>query len=48
MFENDAFNRRISVVDPDGVETETEYDVLDRVRFVRQTGAMPADDLTTW
>ncbi|MEM9553169.1 MAG: RHS repeat-associated core domain-containing protein [Acidobacteriota bacterium] len=46
-YGHDAFNRRISVTDPNGVVTETEYDALDRVRFVRERGATPAEDLVT-
>lgn len=46
-FDHDAFNRRRSVVDPNGLETTTAYDELDRVREVRQKGAQPADDLVT-
>ncbi len=43
----DAFNRRTSVTDPDGVITETVYDDLDRVLFLIRRGAVPADDLVT-
>jgi YD repeat-containing protein len=46
-FEYDAFNRRTSVTDPNGVETETVYDDLDRVRFLIQHGADPSEDLVT-
>ncbi len=46
-FGNDAFNRRISVTDPNGVVTDTQFDALDRVRFIIQRGAVPADDLVT-
>jgi len=47
-FGYDPFNRRTSVVDPNGVETRTVYDPLDRVTEVRQVGASPpADDLAT-
>ncbi len=40
----DAFNRRTSVTDPNGTIVETEYDELDRVRFVRRCG-MACDDV---
>ena len=43
----DGFNRRISVTDPNQVETVTKYDDLNRVTEVRQKGAVPADDLVT-
>ncbi len=46
-FGYDAFNRRTSVTDPNGVVTETQYDALDRVRFVIRQGATPAEDLVT-
>jgi YD repeat-containing protein len=47
-FDHDAFNRRTSVTDPNGVEATTVYDPLDRVSEVRQVGANPpADDLVT-
>ncbi|HSL81228.1 MAG TPA: hypothetical protein VLF66_00545, partial [Thermoanaerobaculia bacterium] len=47
-FGHDAFNRRTSVTDPNGVKTATVYDELDRVTEVRQVGASPpADDLVT-
>jgi len=47
-FDYDPFNRRTSVLDPNGVETATAYDGLDRVTEVRQVGASPpADDLVT-
>ena len=42
-----AFNRRTTVTDPNGVETETVYDELDRVRFLIQHGADPTEDLVT-
>lgn len=35
-FDYDAFNRRVAVTDPNGVTTETQYDALDRVRFIIQ------------
>ena len=41
IFDYDGFNRRTSVVDVNGVETEIDYDVLDRVLEVRQLGASP-------
>ncbi len=47
LFGNDPFNRRTSVTDPNGVITETQFDALDRVRFIIQRGATPADDLVT-
>lgn len=40
-FDYDGFNRRTSVVDVNGVETETDYDSLDRVLQVRRLGASP-------
>ncbi len=47
-FGHDAFNRRTSVTDPNGLETTTAYDELDRVTEVRQLGpATPTDDLVT-
>ncbi len=47
-FGYDPFNRRTSVTDPNGLETTTAYDGLDRVTEVRQVGpATPADDLVT-
>ena len=46
-FGYDPFNRQISVVDPNGIETETEYDAANRVTFVRRKGAIEAEDLVT-
>jgi RHS repeat-associated protein len=46
-FGYDAFNRRTSVTDLNGVETVTVYDDLDRVTQMTQVGAVPADDLVT-
>ncbi len=46
-FGYDAFNRRTSVIDPNGVETVTEYDAANRVTFIRRKGAMEAEDLVT-
>ena len=49
-FGYDAFNRRTSVTDPNGVTTNTEYDMLDRVTRVIQRGPddmTEADDLIT-
>ena len=47
-FGYDPFNRRTSVTDPNGLETATSYDALDRVTEVRQLGpASPTDDLVT-
>src|SRR5579872_251181 len=43
----DAFNRRTSTTDPNGVQTVTAYDTLDRVTAVIQKGATAAEDLTT-
>ncbi len=40
----DPFNRRKSVTDPNGLETTTTYDELDRVTEVRQVGSSPPDD----
>jgi len=46
-FGYDAFNRRDSVTDVNGVVTETVYDALDRTRFIIQRGATPVEDLVT-
>ena len=46
-FGYDAWNRRVSVSDTNGVETETSYDLLDRVAEIRQKGGAPAEDLVT-
>jgi len=47
-YDHDAFNRRTSVTDPNGVETQTEYDALDRVTKITRVGAnSPAEDLVT-
>ncbi|MCH9648165.1 MAG: hypothetical protein K0U98_08000 [Deltaproteobacteria bacterium] len=46
-FEYDALNRRTKVIDPNLVETETAYDLLDRVITITQRGAIPADNLVT-
>ena len=46
-FGHDAFNRRTSVTDPNGVETTTAYDGLDRPTVTVQKGATPAGDLVT-
>jgi RHS repeat-associated protein len=47
-FGYDVFNRRNSVTDPNGVETTTVFDPVDRVTELRQVGASPpADDLVT-
>ncbi|MEM6456235.1 MAG: hypothetical protein AAF772_14155, partial [Acidobacteriota bacterium] len=46
-YGHDALNRRTSEIDPNGVRIDTEYDALDRVRFVRHRGATPAEDLVT-
>jgi YD repeat-containing protein len=46
-FGYDGLNRRTSVTDVNGVETQTSYDALSRVIEVRQKGAIPADDLVT-
>jgi RHS repeat-associated protein len=50
-FGYDGYNRRTSVTDPNGVETVTAYDPLDRVTSVTQVGdamAMPpVPDLVT-
>jgi RHS repeat-associated protein len=43
----DAFNRRTNAVDPNGVETTTAYDALDRVTLVTRKGAVATDDLVT-
>lgn len=47
FFGFDGLNRRASVIDPNGVETVTSYDNLNRVTEVRQKGATPAEDLVT-
>ena len=46
-YDHDAFNRRTSMTDPNGVVTETEYDALDRVTQIIQRGATLAEDLVT-
>jgi RHS repeat-associated protein len=46
-FGYDPFNRRTGVIDPNLVETTTEYDDLDRVTLVTQLGATAPDDLVT-
>jgi len=47
-FGYDPVNRRTSVIDPNGIETKTGYDALDRVTEVRQVGESPPnDDLVT-
>ena len=48
-FGHDAFNRRTSVIDVNSVETATEYDPADRLRFVRRRGAAGdgSEDLVT-
>src|SRR6185503_15268343 len=46
-FSYDPLNRRTSVIDPNGVQTVTSYDSLDRVTSVTQKGATSAEDLTT-
>ena len=47
-YNYNPFNRRKSVVDPNGLETDTTYDDLDRVTEVRQLGEnSPDDDLVT-
>ncbi len=46
-FGYDGFNRRVSVIDSNGVETVTAYDSLDRIASVTQKGAAPAGDLVT-
>jgi YD repeat-containing protein len=46
-FGHDAFNRRTSVTDPNGVTTESEYDLLGRMTKAIQKGAVPAEDLVT-
>ncbi len=43
-FTYDAFNRRASVTDPNGVIEEFAYDDLDRMRFSIRKGAAPAED----
>ena len=46
-FEHDPFNRVVRTTDPNGVVTETSYDLLDRVTRVVQKGATAAEDLVT-
>jgi YD repeat-containing protein len=46
-FGQDTYNRRTSTTDPNGVTTESEYDLLDRVTRRVQKGASPAEDLVT-
>ncbi len=46
-FTYDAFNRIVSVVDPNGIATETSYDALNRVLTTVQKGATPVEDLVT-
>jgi YD repeat-containing protein len=46
-FGYDAFNRRTSVTDPNGVQTVTAYDNLDRINSVTQKGTTSAGDLVT-
>jgi RHS repeat-associated protein len=43
----DAYNRRTSVVDPNGVEQQTTYDHMDRVTTVNHRGATSGEDLIT-
>jgi RHS repeat-associated protein len=47
-YDYDGFNRRTSTTDPNGVETVTTYDVLDRVTDSRRIGdPSPDEDLVT-
>jgi RHS repeat-associated protein len=46
-FDYDAFNRRTSVTDPNGLVVETEYDALGRVLRTIQRAASVVDDLVT-
>jgi RHS repeat-associated protein len=46
-FGYDPFNRRTSEIDPNGVQTVTTYDALNRVTSVTRKGATPAEDLVT-
>jgi RHS repeat-associated protein len=46
-FAYDGFNRRTSVIDPNGVETVTTYDSLHRITSVTQMGATTPGDLVT-
>jgi len=46
-FGYDAFNRRTTVTDPNGVQTVTTYDNLDRIASVTQKGTTSAGDLVT-
>jgi RHS repeat-associated protein len=43
----DAFNRLVSVIDPNGVETTLAYDVVHRPTEIRRKGASAGDDLVT-
>ncbi|MEM7355824.1 MAG: hypothetical protein AAF657_33720, partial [Acidobacteriota bacterium] len=47
LFGSDAFNRRSTVTDPNGVVAETQYDALDRVRFQIRRDETPEGDLVT-
>jgi YD repeat-containing protein len=44
QFEYDAFNRRIAVIDPNLLRSETDYDILDRVTETRQCQVAIATD----
>src|SRR5436305_4990869 len=46
-FSYDAFNRMTTMVDPNGVSTETTYDALNRVPAIAQRGATSAEELVT-
>ena len=46
-FAHDPFNRVTSVMDPNGVSTETTYDALNRRTTITQKGASPIENLVT-
>ena len=46
-FVHDALNRLVATTDPNGVESQTAYDAMDRVTLVIQKGATAAEDLVT-
>lgn len=46
-FDYDVYNRRTSTIDPNGVETTSTYDALDRLTTTIQLGTTPAEDLLT-
>jgi RHS repeat-associated protein len=46
-YTHDAYNRRTGVTDPNGVQTVTAYDALDRVTSITQQGGGGTPDLIT-